>query len=364
MPWLNFRLAAARVIAAGGKAMRAVVTEGGITAAAPGLYGRLSLFSFTVFCLNALTLLYFYGIAGYSDLAGGEREGTLVERLTAALFVGAGLALLLAAVAVGRAAPVYILAALGLFFIAGEEISWGQHIFGFATPGFVEEVNHQGETNFHNIISFWLFQMLIHRLPELGCVATVAAFLVGKYRLGKLPLPSLWLAFFFAMAAMLHREVSLAEAIAVEGGAFLPIMGIFLGVALLTRDKRLLLAVVALVMLSGAIFSVRGTFTLLNQEDAYWTFSEIVEYLLGLAAFLYGLQALRDGGREPWRTWWRRVSRVGAGPEVAVDCTPPPSRRSVAGPEGGDTIPGGGVAGGLPAGGRGQYRAGRFRSAV
>jgi len=35
--------------------------------------------------------------------------------------------------------------------IAGEEISWGQRIFGWGTPVALEDVNHQGESNIHNI---------------------------------------------------------------------------------------------------------------------------------------------------------------------------------------------------------------------
>lgn len=37
------------------------------------------------------------------------------------------------------------------FFVAGEEISWGQRIFGFATPVDLATVNNQDEFNLHNI---------------------------------------------------------------------------------------------------------------------------------------------------------------------------------------------------------------------
>ena len=45
---------------------------------------------------------------------------------------------------------------LGLLFLvaAGEEISWGQRIFKFSTPSYVEEVNIQKEFNIHNIKIF------------------------------------------------------------------------------------------------------------------------------------------------------------------------------------------------------------------
>lgn len=48
-------------------------------------------------------------------------------------------------------AILYLLATFGVFFAAGEEISWGQRIFHWLTPGGLEEVNNQGETNIHNI---------------------------------------------------------------------------------------------------------------------------------------------------------------------------------------------------------------------
>lgn len=36
-------------------------------------------------------------------------------------------------------------------FIVGEEISWGQRLFGFETPDVLEDINRQDEANLHNI---------------------------------------------------------------------------------------------------------------------------------------------------------------------------------------------------------------------
>ena len=41
---------------------------------------------------------------------------------------------------------------LFFFFGAGEEISWGQRIFGLESSDFFKENNAQGETNFHNLV--------------------------------------------------------------------------------------------------------------------------------------------------------------------------------------------------------------------
>jgi len=46
---------------------------------------------------------------------------------------------------------VYLGMALLFFFGAGEEISWGQRIFGFKTPEPLAQVNKQDELNLHNL---------------------------------------------------------------------------------------------------------------------------------------------------------------------------------------------------------------------
>lgn len=50
------------------------------------------------------------------------------------------------------------LIALGSFYLLGEETSWGQHYFGWATTGVFAEINDQGETNIHNTAGGWFDQ--------------------------------------------------------------------------------------------------------------------------------------------------------------------------------------------------------------
>ena len=47
----------------------------------------------------------------------------------------------------------FVLFALAALYVVLEEISWGQRIFGFATPEFLREHNLQGEANLHNIFT-------------------------------------------------------------------------------------------------------------------------------------------------------------------------------------------------------------------
>ena len=48
-------------------------------------------------------------------------------------------------------AALYGLFCLALFFQIGEEISWGQRVFGWGTPETFSAVNKQSETNLHNV---------------------------------------------------------------------------------------------------------------------------------------------------------------------------------------------------------------------
>jgi hypothetical protein len=45
----------------------------------------------------------------------------------------------------------FLMIGLGTIVLAGEEISWGQHIFHWETSAGMAQVNAQNETNFHNL---------------------------------------------------------------------------------------------------------------------------------------------------------------------------------------------------------------------
>ena len=63
----------------------------------------------------------------------------------------------------------FLILGIIFFLIFGEEISWGQRIFGWTTPAFLERVNWKGETNIHNIDIFMTLSM--NRLFSAFCIA-------------------------------------------------------------------------------------------------------------------------------------------------------------------------------------------------
>lgn len=78
----------------------------------------------------------------------------ILEGLLGAILAGGLLAR--AAVRARRWLTAWVLAALvGCVYVAGEEASWGQHLFAWATPGNWQQLNDQGETNLHNVSSWF-----------------------------------------------------------------------------------------------------------------------------------------------------------------------------------------------------------------
>jgi hypothetical protein len=84
------------------------------------------------------------------------REDRVFEWASFVLFAAGGILALVNATRLFRSGRrwyglIYIGAGLLFLFVAGEEISWGQRVFGWQTPQEIAEINRQGETNLHNM---------------------------------------------------------------------------------------------------------------------------------------------------------------------------------------------------------------------
>ena len=273
----------------------------------PGLYSRLSLFSFGLFCLNILFLHYHLDIGRNWDYF--PLEQSWIERLTAVLLGGASLTLFLAAAFAGRGWRrwVYALAGLVLLIGVGEEVSYGQHIFGFAAPDFWLELNRTGDINIHNLASLipqsriWVYVIALSNLLSL---VTIAAFFNRKYALFGIPLPSLLLVLFLQIAFSFGEPASLLG-IALGKGELIPVLGLCLAFAGFSRDKKLLTVVAATLTLSAATYYLTGRFSSYMYMFR-WT-EEVQEYLFSLVVLLYALQLLRDSGGKRWDCYGLRV---------------------------------------------------------
>jgi len=92
-----------------------------------------------------------------------DGELGLIELVTPLLSIGAavvGILLCRDLLRSGRGSKLLVwvgLHVLACVYFAGEELSWGQHVFGWSTPDGIAALNDQGETNLHNMSS-WLDQ--------------------------------------------------------------------------------------------------------------------------------------------------------------------------------------------------------------
>jgi hypothetical protein len=107
-------------------------------------------------------------------------EDSLIEWLQFLLLAASALLFVLLAMRLFRsqARAVGLLAflvALGLFFVAGEEIAWGQRIFGWGTPAALGAVNVQNETTLHNISG--AHQLFVYGVMLAGLYGAVAPLL-------------------------------------------------------------------------------------------------------------------------------------------------------------------------------------------
>ena len=102
----------------------------------------------------------------------------------------------------------YMVLALGLFFIAGEEISWGQRIYHLHTPAFWGKYNYQNEITIHNL------KVLGHTISYLyvivGFYGAFARFIIPKkikVKYGSvvnLFIPDYYLFFYFFVVGFLY----------------------------------------------------------------------------------------------------------------------------------------------------------------
>lgn len=116
---------------------------------------------------------YFLTDAQYGQYFGTENG--IVELLTPvgllpAIAIGIMLMLRMRQYLPTRSSRIWVgMVALGAFYMAGEEVSWGQWLFYWDTPATFSAINDQNETNLHNTSS--LFDQKPRLLLELWVLA-------------------------------------------------------------------------------------------------------------------------------------------------------------------------------------------------
>jgi hypothetical protein len=131
----------------------------------PQIVAIICLLPFVVALLGAGTALL--GKTAYKWLTGEDGFAETAQVIFYLLTFGLSLLVARRHWGVGHKliAGLYLGLSLALLFLIGEELSWGQRIFGWQTASSVAAINKQGETNLHNIHgvgdTFKWIQMLV-----------------------------------------------------------------------------------------------------------------------------------------------------------------------------------------------------------
>ena len=142
-----------------------------------------------IFIAYSLYLRYFVGTESYLEFV---REDGPVEYLTVFLLLFSCLACLYRVFQYRKMKkPLWLLTWIVLaflfFFAAGDEISWGQRIFGIESGEFFQQHNKQAETNIHNLVvkGHSLNTVIFSRLMF---VVLIIYFLFSRLMVWKIPL--------------------------------------------------------------------------------------------------------------------------------------------------------------------------------
>ncbi len=213
-------------------------------------------------------------------------EDSWVENSTALLF-GLTAALLAAAAAAGESAPgrwLCIGGALLFAFVAGEEISWGQRLFGFETPDALRAINTQNEFNIHNIGFSVRFPTGVIPMMTLCIAASAAFFARTPARAMGVPLPSLLLVFCFLVAYAWRRHDYLGFFPLSIFPQFILLLLLFSAYALWLRERRLFLLSAMFVAIIVFEQSVLDAFM---ERPTPWRFWETREYAISMVCASY-----------------------------------------------------------------------------
>ncbi|MCD4756000.1 hypothetical protein K8R20_00030 [bacterium] len=156
----------------------------------------------SLMCVLRICLYHIYEILGLED--------GLFEWLQFFFYLVSGvLALVVAFRSKGESKLVfvlYILFSLGLFFIALEEISWGQRVFE-STSMSVSEGNIQNESNFHNLQGVHdLVRYVYLSICFYGCFSWLLSFLRVDW-LKSFIVPSILIPYFIFLTINLFNPV-------------------------------------------------------------------------------------------------------------------------------------------------------------
>jgi hypothetical protein len=227
------------------------------------------------------TLILFPGTYNYIT-----QEDGAIEYSGFLLFLTTGILLLAAFFRYRKIKPVYLLVAAAIIFIlaAGEEISWGQRIFGFGTPDEVSSINDQHEFNLHNIDKKFSDRLADRSIIFFGLLSVVCL-MAGIKNIFYIPVPDGRMAAGIAFIPFYHQYAQLHfDFYHISYISYLLLMAY----AVSRSDRELIFTIINYVLLSLGIMMLHRLYQSHFTLDGNCA-NEIRETILGIAAVYYAL---------------------------------------------------------------------------
>lgn len=181
-------------------------------------------------------------------------------------------------------------ASILFFWAAGEEISWGQHFFGFHTPPWLAAVNDQNETNIHNMNKKF-FDRYLERLTFLLAFITAILHFRGKEFFLGLKMPEYPLNMAFILVPI-YRKLESIYGYDIWPIGFLvffgyPILGI------IKKDAKILLHSLLFLFTTGMVIYFHHNNLVLFRGNSN-IFHEVKEMMFSILCIFFSLQLYRN----------------------------------------------------------------------
>ncbi len=172
------------------------------------------LFMAICYLVSLLCIVFGPNLLGYERYVFIIREDGFTETTSAVLLLISGIASLVLAFrfsAIRSRRIMHGFVAFVFIMMLGEEISWGQRIFGFETLAFIKESNVQNENNLHNMYGYFADHAFTFAIFAYGALLPFIAcrrpFFRKLFDFFGLPLPSKGLAIGFLLISLLHNGI-------------------------------------------------------------------------------------------------------------------------------------------------------------
>lgn len=183
----------------------------------------------------------------------------------------------------------FIVFGILFFWAAGEELSWGQHMFGTLTPEWLATINDQNETNVHNINKKF-FDNLLQRATILVTLITMVMHFRGKEYLLGFKLPEYPLNLAFMLLPMYDRFKSFSPSM---WKISIVILFSYIALGMIRKNKKLVLMCILFIITASITIYFHHTNTHLFGRDLN-VYNEIRETMFSVLCVIFSIQLLRD----------------------------------------------------------------------